>query len=342
MNCKSALLWILLIVSNLLAGITKIGTTAAPLLKIGVGRATGMGEAFAAVADDASSTYWNPAGLALLSSREVILNHIDWIADVNHDYITVALPLNIGTVAFSATALTMGEMRHTILDDPKTLAVREDTGIGLTFGAVQFALAATYSRLITDRLSFGITAKSITERIWDNSASGIGMDVGLFYNTGFKSLKLGVVLANFGSEMSYSGRQLDFADTSWNTLPPATYKTTPAPLPTIFRFGLSYYLMEKENDYLLFAADLVHPSDVTETVNFGFEYAKNRLLFLRAGYIFNTDSKYASELGRKTGICAGLGLSFKIRERINLKLDAGYRMIEYIGGSPRITLNVGF
>ena len=50
---------------------TKIGTTAAPMLKVGIGRATGMGDAFVAVADDASSAYWNPAGLAQLTTRQI-------------------------------------------------------------------------------------------------------------------------------------------------------------------------------------------------------------------------------------------------------------------------------
>ena len=332
---------ILLVASSVFAGMTKIGTTAAPMLKVGIGRATGMGDAFVAVADDASSAYWNPAGLAQLTKRQITINHIDWIADVNHDFLTIALPLKIGTVAFSVTAFTMGEMRNTLTDDASTVA-REDTGTGLTFGASELALAVSYSRLITDRLAFGLTAKAISEAIWDNGAAGIGADIGLFYKTGFKSLKLGMVISNFGSELTYTGRQLDFADTTKTTNPPATYKTEPASLPTLFRFGISYNLIEKEKDYLLFAADLVHPSDVNETVNFGFEYCLSQLLFLRAGYIFNTDSQYAGEIGRKTGLSAGLGVAFKIRNQIDLKIDVGYRVIDYIGNSPRVTLNVGF
>ncbi|MDH5185513.1 MAG: PorV/PorQ family protein [candidate division WOR-3 bacterium] len=332
---------VLLIAVSTYAANPKIGTTSAQFLKIGVGRPTGMGEAFVAVADDASAAYWNPGGLARLTTRQVILNHIDWIADVNHDFVTVALPLKVGTVAFSVTALTMGGMNYTITDNPITPA-REDTWAGPSFGATQFALGVSYSRMITDKLSFGITAKAISEQIWDNSASGIGMDLGLFYNTGFRSLKLGAVISNFGSELSYTGRQLDFADTTQNTDPPASYKTTPSPLPTIFRFGIGYNLMEAERDYLLFAADLVHPSDINETVNFGLEYCTNHTLFLRAGYILNTDSEYAEDVGRSTGICAGLGLAFKIREQIDLKIDVGYRTMKYLGGSPRMTLNIGF
>ncbi len=342
MKIRNGLILGLILVGIALGGMTKLGTTAAPLLKIGIGRATGMGEAFVAVADDASSSFWNPAGLSILGSRQLIFNHIDWIADVNHDYITFAMPLKIGTVAFSVTALTMGEMRNTILDDATTLDVREDTGTGLTFGANQLALGVSYARLITDKLSFGATVKGINERIWDNSATGLGVDVGLHYNTGFRSLRLGMVMTNLGSEMAYTGRQLDFADTLQNTDPPATYKTTPSPLPTIFRFGISYNLMETARDYLLFAADIVHPADVSETVNFGLEYCANKLLFIRAGYIFNMDTDYGADVGRETGICAGLGVAFKIRDQIDLNLDVGYRVMKYLGGSPRVTLNIGF
>ena len=43
----------------------RAGITTAQFLKIGVGaRASAMGEAFTAVANDASALYWNPAGLA--------------------------------------------------------------------------------------------------------------------------------------------------------------------------------------------------------------------------------------------------------------------------------------
>src|SRR4030081_2917596 len=47
------------------------GTTGAEILKIGVGaRAIAMGEAYAAQADDVSSLYWNPGGLALMQERQ--------------------------------------------------------------------------------------------------------------------------------------------------------------------------------------------------------------------------------------------------------------------------------
>ena len=47
---------------------SKVGTTIANFLKIGVGpRAVAMGSAFSAVANDASAVYWNPAGIISVS-----------------------------------------------------------------------------------------------------------------------------------------------------------------------------------------------------------------------------------------------------------------------------------
>ena len=50
---------------------TKVGMAGMTFLKIGVGRCTGMGEAFVAVADDATAASWNPAGLMQLRRPEI-------------------------------------------------------------------------------------------------------------------------------------------------------------------------------------------------------------------------------------------------------------------------------
>src|SRR5438445_6968526 len=101
--------------------VTKVGTTAAKFLSIPVGaRAVGMGGAFVAVADDASSLYWNPAGIARLSQSEAIFHHANWIADMNFNFGGVAVPIEgLGTVGISFTSLTMDEMERTTVDQPE-------------------------------------------------------------------------------------------------------------------------------------------------------------------------------------------------------------------------------
>ncbi|MDA0378244.1 MAG: hypothetical protein O2899_02035, partial [Bacteroidetes bacterium] len=54
--------------------ITKVGTTAAQFLKLGVGaRAVAMGGSFVAESSDLSALYWNPAGLSKISGGALSL-----------------------------------------------------------------------------------------------------------------------------------------------------------------------------------------------------------------------------------------------------------------------------
>jgi len=323
---------------------SKVATTGAQFLKISFGRASGMGDAFTAIADDPSASFFNPAGLAHVS-RSVQLNHADWFADINHDELTVVLPVtNFGSVAFSVTALTMGEMEQTLIDNPTTKA-REDEGIGVTFGASDVALAVSYARVITDKLSFGLTGKAVQQSIWDMSASAAGVDFGLLYNTGFKSLRIGAAVTNFGTQLAFSGRQLDYSffwDDSGPTVLQGSYKTTAAPLPTNFRFGLAYDLIDAPRSKLTAAIDLTHPADINETVNFGLEYGIGDVFFLRTGYILNTDGSYQERVGSLTGLSAGMGVKATPAENLKLGLDYAFRYYKYLKPTHRLLLTVGF
>ena len=59
----------------------KVGTFDGQFLKIAIGaRAAGMGGAFVGVADDASSVFWNAAGIARIDpdKSELQFNHAGW------------------------------------------------------------------------------------------------------------------------------------------------------------------------------------------------------------------------------------------------------------------------
>ena len=58
----------------------RAGISTAQFLKIGVGgRAAALGEAFIAVANDASALYWNPAGLVQFEENQVMFSHNSWV-----------------------------------------------------------------------------------------------------------------------------------------------------------------------------------------------------------------------------------------------------------------------
>ncbi|MBM3323270.1 PorV/PorQ family protein [candidate division WOR-3 bacterium] len=316
---------------------TKVGMAGMPFLKIGVGRCTGMGEAFVAVADDASAAYWNPAGLALVQRRQAIVNHIDWIADVNHEYIVGVVPTRAGSIGLAVTALNHGTFEETTIDEPQ--------GTGATFSARDIALGLSYARMFTDKLAFGLSAKAVSEQIWNVAASGLAFDFGVHYNTGWQNLRLGMAIANFGPDLKFSGGLLDFTHDPGYEWPwtrerlPGSYLTETFPLPVTFRFGLAYDLFRRDASYLTAALDLNHFNDVNEKVNLGLEYCI-KPVWLRVGYVLNADAEYAREVGLSTGLSAGLGLRVRPAEAIGLGVDYGYRNLGRLGMSHRLSLAV--
>ena len=74
------------------AGATKY---AGEFMKIPVGaRAVGMGGAFTAVADDATSPFWNAAGMVYLPYKEAVLEHNEQFGSlVNHNFGSAVWPM---------------------------------------------------------------------------------------------------------------------------------------------------------------------------------------------------------------------------------------------------------
>jgi hypothetical protein len=363
---------LLIVLSPLYADFAKLGTSGAQFLKIGVGRGAAMGEAFVAIADDASATFWNPSGLGTITQREITFQHNEWIADVRHEYLSVVLPLsNFGTMGISLTALTMGKMEILTVDDPNT-SIREDTGTGQYFNASDFALAFSFGRMFTDRLAAGLSVKAVQEMIWDMSASGIAADFGIHYNTGFKGLRIAAAISNFGSDISFGGRQLDQAANPFPNAPEGEYdnipvqlKTTPFPLPLVFRFGLAFDPIQNESSRFTVALDLNHPNDNYETLNLGLEYGYLNTVFLRLGYkaylnvdymkamtggepiIDTTENEITGyEWGEDTwwlmnNLTAGVGFNLTSGGRL-FKVDYTYMNKGVLKATHRFGLSIGF
>ena len=129
--------------------VSKTGTTAAQFLKIGVGaRALAMGGAYSAVSNDATALYWNPAGLSSMKKNEILLDHQDWILDVDLDFIGGSYKTPFGTIGAAISAMYMGEMEVTTTHDPE--------GTGEKFNAGSIMGQLTFSKSLTDRFSFGV------------------------------------------------------------------------------------------------------------------------------------------------------------------------------------------
>jgi len=224
--------------------VTKVGTTAAKFLGVPVGaRATAMGTAFVAMANDATATFWNPGGLNQLQNPEVYFSHSEWFGELSFDCGSFVYPLGVnsanGTMGLSYTSLTMPNERVTSVDDPEG----EFSG---TFDAGSYAIGISYNKSLTDRFAIGGTAKYIVETIYNSSAHGVAIDIGTFYTTPFKGIRLGVIIANFGQKMRIEGEDLivqkdiDQSISGNNESVNALLMTDQFDLPLMMRIGLAW------------------------------------------------------------------------------------------------------
>ena len=322
--------------SNFVSDVSKRGTTAATFLTISEGaRATSMGSAFVAVADDRSAFYWNPAGLAKIDGAGVVFDHTNWIADIAYNYVAASYNLgNMGSIGFSFISSSYGDMKVTTVDAPE--------GTGQIFTARDVAFSLGYAINLTDNFSIGFNPKVIYQSIWEDNAMGFAMDLGVLYRTPFDGIMLGMSISNFGTKMQMQGNSSlvtydpDPSTSGNNGKIPANLSTDYWPLPLTFRVGLAYSPIKVENHKLTVAVDALHPSDNYESVNLGCEYVYHDFLAIRGGYksLFLKDSEESFALG--------FGVKKLLYGNVAIQLDYAYQNFGILTSVQKFSVSISF
>jgi len=152
------------------------GVDAMPHLRLGAGaRSIGLGGAFTAIADDATATVWNPAGLG--STADLSLNFSTQSLSLDRVHNFVALTKALGSYGAIGIAVTnFGVNDYDVYSDTAAYggsADQRQNAYSLSYGIDigNFSLGLT-GRMLAD--SFGL------ESVENNSLSGFGgVDVGL-------------------------------------------------------------------------------------------------------------------------------------------------------------------
>ena len=335
-------LYILTVIALLLLplsafSVTKVGTTAANFLKIGVGaRGIAMGSAYSTQAEDATAMFWNPAGIALIPGTEAFFTHSEWIADIDFDYAGLVFNIPaVGAFGLNATFLNIDRMEQTNEYYPE--------GTGQFFDAGSYALGVTYARSLTDRFSIGVNAKWIRETILNSAASGFAVDIGTLFITQFRGLRIGATISNFGSKMQMGGRDLlvqhdiDPQREGNNDKINADLEADPFDLPLHLRVGVSYDFLQDINHHTLWlAVDATHPNDNVETVNIGAEYVFFDLVALRGGY-----NALFAEDGEK-GFTCGAGIDYHFTPAIAGRIDYAYETFGRFDNIQKFSIAINF
>ena len=322
--------------SDFVSDVSKRGTTAADFLSLSQGaRATAMGSAFVGVANDQSAMFWNPAGLAKIDGIGIMVDHTNWLADIAYNYIAASYNLGgMGTVGFSFISSSYGDMKVTTVDAPN--------GTGQVFSVSDIAFSLGYAINLTDNFAIGFNPKIIYQSIWEASAVGFAMDLGVLYKTPFDGIVLGMSISNFGTKMQMQGSTTlvtydpDLTSTGNNGKIPANLSTDYWSLPLNFRVGLAYSPISTENNKVTIAVDALHPSDNYESVNVGAEYVFKDIIALRGGYksLFLQNSEESFALG--------FGVKQILLGNVALRVDYAYQNFGRLNYIQKFTLGVSF
>lgn len=296
------------------------GEGAGSFLKLGAGaRATGMSDAFVAVADDATAAYWNPAGLAQLSSREFTGMYSDLGLDRPFNFLNYAHPLGKGAVGVSWVNSGTDYTRYG--KNPKNQEDKEGTG---DWGNNMFIIS--YGRNLGPKLSLGLNGKFLAVKMDDvngdeKSADGIGWDVGLLASP-IERFSFGVVLADLGiSKLEWDSGAKDN-------------------VPMKLKAGLAYRPL-KRNDLLLAASFVRNFDEDITRLDMGTEYKIIADLALRAGVSLNrVNEETNTEFG------AGIGYNLVLSPDFEVQLDYSYDNVDAeaseLGDGHRFSLTVRF
>lgn len=296
----------------------RAGISTAQFLKIGVGgRASAMGDAFIAIANDVSALYWNPAGLSQFSENQIIFSHNKWIVDINHDFLGAVYHLdNDNTFGIAFTALSMDKMKVTTEFSP--------FGTGEYYGFSDIAIAISYSRKMTEQFSFGGTIKYMEETLDKLKMRGFMIDLGTYYWTGLGSTRFAVTVSNFGNDLAPDGEVVlvgNRTKSEWQSFSP----------PTMFKIGFAFEPYEDEINRITASIQLNHPNDNSENFVIGAEYSYDKMFYLRSGYKVNVDEQNYS-------FGAGVSLPISIA---NISVDYSFSNFTRLGSVHRFSLILG-
>ena len=245
---------------------------------------TGFGSAYTSLAEDASATYWNPAGLSEVKSYSFSsMASIDLGLDRNFNTASFALRLPVGVLAASFSASGVNDVEGYDENNVKTGS----------FNVVNSVAGVSYSARANDNLSLGATARYINQNLNVFADNGYTVDFGSRYKLPIagQNLILSGVMQNIIGELGVND------------------------LPKVLRIGVGMNLAGGFVADVDFVHEDLFGSGGRKMLNYGAGYRAN----FQDNFVVNAhgginNSKYLS---------AGIGLGLQIA-KMELVVDYAY------------------
>ena len=222
-------------------------TTAVPFLAISPdARHAALGDAGVATSADANAAYWNAGKLVFIEKAYGFsVSYTPWLGKIVND---MSISYLSGFYKINRQQVIGVSLKYFDLGD---ISFRDEFNNPLgDFNPREWAVDLTYSRLLTENFSVGISGRYINSNLTGAFSGGdaqtgrsVAADIGVYYNKPIENalnstLSFGAAISNIGAKISYTGGDTkDF-------------------LPTTLRLGSAYMMELDPYNSLTFTLDV--------------------------------------------------------------------------------------
>ena len=318
----------------------RAGSVGALFLKLGMSpRAVAMGNTYIGVSDDLTGVFLNPVSISRLEGIQFFISECEYLVDMRSIAGAVSFPMPEevgGRIALHYTGFLSGDMTMTTATDI------DGTVTNKSFSWNDLAIGVVYARNFTNRFSVGGGIKYVRTDVADFFAQTVAFDIGTLYMTGFRNLRIGMSVTNFGPNMQFNG---DYDNTYIRSIYQISVNEEYGDyaLPISLQIGVAYDFFFGENMRITGAFDFSHPNDLAERVHLGAEFAYDEMFFVRGGFFMDMDKSDIEDevnpgddaLDRFMELRFGAGVKVS-----NVLVDYAWQDIEALGSVHRFA--VGF
>lgn len=255
----------------------------------------------------AQALFNNPAGIAG-SGSSISAGVNQWLVETSIMSAGIVIPMAGGSFGISFINVDYGDIMASGWTGTDEFAFNPNNG---KFQASDVAIGATYAMSMSDKFKLGVTAKMISETIEEYNNSGYALDIGSQFDTGYRGIKMGATISNFGPDINPQGEFNSMA------------------LPQTFNFGIVGQAFGDDSMGLVAGLNVVKTADMAQEFILNGELSVAGMAKVRFSY--NTTENHQSPLSIGGGVSVA-----------GITVDAAMTSTDNLDSVMRITVGASF
>lgn len=299
-------------------------------------RVAALGGTQVAISDtsDLNLPYHNPSLLHRDMSHRVLVNYVNYLADVNYGYASYARAYEgIGNFALGMHYINYGKFQEALETGELT---------GATFNAAEYALYMMYSNSYK-RLNYGLTLKPIFSAFESYRSFGVAADAGVNFSSKSGFTTVALVARNIGTQITtyYENGEREKIPFNLELGVSQRLKHAPAVLYATLQH-LNHWNLAPPAADAEFSTETIYSYSESFLKQFmrhtvlGIEIIPSKNFILRAGYNYQVRQELKFDDKASTvGFSAGFGVRIK-----RFRLDYGISRFHLAGSSNLFSLAI--